>query len=378
MKKNSFAFIAHRVEPWNWLLNFRIFNHLHRRPELHWLWIWLAPVYVLVSIMQAFGKKSFDIVDEFEFNGMKSQTILLRNYAWHFMFPGLRKKIRQRILEAVLFAQKENDVIGLGALIKAEWLTKGGRWIVDSLGDKLKAKLVHGDTLTAAACIQQTGALIKKHNITSPVFLIGATSKIGRAVAIMLARNKIHVKMYTKSIKRAVVIIKEAGKFSGYLKVSTSLKDGKDCNLWLIGKSKPSKRILLRNIPKDTIIESFSVPNPFGEWNEQPRKDLLIIEAGLLAYDTNRTNIHFMMRLKAKIIYACYAGTVVHYYKKWKHHEVDEVDLKMLKPVWGAAKEIGFSLPPLPVLEKFPVEVIEKEKRLFVKKLANVPASTIF
>ena len=377
MEKNSFAFLAHRVEPWNWLLNFRIFNHLQRRPGLHWLWICLFWVYVPVSIVQAFGKKSFDVVDRFRFNGMKSQTILLRNYAWHFLFPSLRKKIRQRILLAVLSAQRENEVIGLGALTKAEWLTKGGRWIVDELGDKLRSKLVHGDTLTAATCIKQANLLIKKHKISTPVFVTGATSKIGRAVVLVLALNKIQVKMYTKSRERGIAITKEAGRFSQYIKISDSLEDGKDCKLWLIGKSKPSRSVLLRKIPRNAFVVNFSVPNPLGEGNEKPRKDLLVVEGGLLSYDPNKTNLRFTMRLRPGITYACHAATMVHCHKGWQHHEVDKVDLKALKDVWNASKEIGFFLPllPIPIPKESPVVVARK--RPLTERLADVPASVL-
>jgi hypothetical protein len=155
MRRKGFAFLAHRVEVWNWLLNFRMFDHLHRNSKLRWLWIWLWPICGIVSVFQIFSRSGFETVDEFQFNNMKSQTILLRNYAWHFLFKRTRQMIRQRILKAVLVAQKENDVIGLGALTKAEWLTKGGRWIVDQLGDRINAALVHGDTLTAATCLKQ-------------------------------------------------------------------------------------------------------------------------------------------------------------------------------------------------------------------------------
>ena len=46
--------------------------------------------------------------------------MLIRNFAWHFALKGQRQKIRERILKTVMEAQREADVIGLGALTKAE------------------------------------------------------------------------------------------------------------------------------------------------------------------------------------------------------------------------------------------------------------------
>jgi len=373
MEKTSFVFLAHRVESWNWLLNFKIFNHLHRRPELHWFWLWLWPVCAIVSFAQIFGKKGFEIVDDFQFAGIKSQTILLRNYAWHFLFGRIRKIIKQRILKAILFAQEKNQVIGLGALTKAEWLTQGGQWIVDKLGNKLHVPLVHGDTLTAAGVLKKIDEVIQKYFINTPVFITGATSKIGRPIALKLAENQISVKMYTKSEKRFAEIKAEAGKFGRYITMATSLKDGKTCQLWLTGKSKPSGKKLLRAIPKNAVVINFSVPNPLGENNEHPRKDLLVVEGGLLAYNLAATNLHFTMRLRPGLTYSCHAATVVHAYKKWKHHEVGRVELSMLKEVWQVATKLVFFLPVLPEV----VVLVTKEQKSLWKKLADVPASII-
>ena len=375
MEKTSFAFLAHRVESWNWLLNFKIFNYLHRKPELHWFWLWLWPVCAIVSFAQMFGRKSFETVDNFQFAGMKSQTILLRNYAWHFLFGRMRKAIKQRILEAVLSAQKDNQVIGLGALTKAEWLTQGGQWIVDKLGDKLQSSLVHGDTLTAAGVLKMVDAIFKKYHLGGPVFITGATSKIGQAVVLILARNQVFVKMYTNSNKRFVAIKETAGENGKFISKALSLKDGADCQLWLTGKSKPAGKKLLRAIPEGAVVMNFSVPNPLGENNFCPKSGVLAIEGGLLAYDPTITDLRFTMRLRPGLTYACHAATAVHAYKGWTHHEVSKVDIDILRHVWKASQEIGFFLPELP--EEVTQVAKYKEKKPLWKKLADVPASII-
>jgi hypothetical protein len=123
----KFTFIAHWVEPWNWL--FWWVDSLNENPNKSRFWIWLAPIYWSMSIGYLFGKKSHDIIDQFLFNeNIEGQTVLLRNFGWHFFVKSYREKIRQRILEAILNAQANNtNVVDLGALTKAEWLTKGGQ-----------------------------------------------------------------------------------------------------------------------------------------------------------------------------------------------------------------------------------------------------------
>ncbi len=382
----KFAFVANRVESWNFLLNFRLFKHLHRNSKWHWFWIWLAPLYWTVSVVSLFRRKGHDVVDDFHFLGeTRGQTILLKNYGWHFMLKKIQEKIKKRIAEAVLDAQREgNEVIGLGALTKAEWLTKGGRSIVDFLGDSLQVPLVHGDTLTAATVLKQVSAVMDKYGIShnSPIFITGSTSKIGRALVLVLAKEKIPVKMFTgdKTGERYLAIKKEAGDFAQYISRAFSFEEGNNCRIWLTGKSKPSGKKLIKKIPRRTILINFSVPNPLGEnslcLNSRP--DLTLIEGGLLAYDPSQTDLRFTMRLRPGLTYACHAGTAVHVYQGWPWHEVDQVELSMLEIVWETARAVGFFLPGLPELSCAEVKQTKKDKILFGKKMIKEMFSLLF
>jgi len=295
--------------------------------------------------MFVFGKRSYNIVDQFQFNGrLEGKIALIRNFGWQFFVGRFRNKIRQRILDAVLELQETTDVIGLGALAKAEWLTRGGKRIVEKLGDRLKVPIVHGDTLTAATVIKR----VLQFNL-SPVFLTGATSKIGRAVALDLVSRGITVKMFTESEGRFSEIRDEVDESNRYFLVnSLFLSDGKDCPLWITGKAIPAGKKLLKYIPTGAVVVNFSVPNPVHERLFKRRPDIRFVEGGLLAFDPNRSTQSFNMRLWAGETYACHAGTMVHAYMGWTHHEVGPVDMTKIWSVWDAADNLGFFLSPLP------------------------------
>ncbi len=344
MEKKRFVFIAHWVETWNWMLWWN--KDLHRHPEHAWRWIWLYPVYFAASVFYLFGKKSHDVVDTFKFNGLEGKIVLIRSFGWHFFINGHREKIRQKIFQAVLKEQAGADVIGLGALTKAEWLTRGGKRVVEKLGGRLKVPIVHGDTLTAATVIKR----ILQLNL-SPVFMTGATSKIGRAVALDLASRGITVKLFTESEGRFNEILEETEATGGYGKFlvnSLTLEDGKNCPLWVTGKAIPAGMELLKNIPKGAVVLNFSVPNPVSERAKKARLDVRFYEGGLLAFDPEKSTQSFNMRLWPGETYACHAGTMVHAYKGWTHNEVGPVDMKLLWPTYEAAEELGFFLSPLP------------------------------
>lgn len=350
--QKRFLFIAHWVENWNWMLWWS--KDLQQHPQHAWRWMWLWPVFFIISLFYLFGKKSYDEVDQFQFNGrLEGKIALIRNFGWQFFLKSQQNKIRARILKTVLVEQEKVDVIGLGALTKAEWLTAGGKWVVDKLGDKLKIPVVHGDTLTAGVVIKR----ILQFNPVS-VFLTGGTSKIGRAVALELATRGITVKLFTESRKRFVEIQREAGECGKFLvwpaiqkkdgSEVASLSEGRDCSLWVTGKAIPAGWKLLRFIPKGATVINFSVPNPVSERTFKKRPDVRFVEGGLIAFDSKRSSQSFNMRLWDGETYACHAGTMVHAYMGWTEHEVGPVDIARIWSVWTAAENLGFYLSPLP------------------------------
>jgi hypothetical protein len=65
-------------------------------------------------------------------------------------------------------------------------LNGGGTLFVNKHPD-LRVRVVHGNTLTAAVILNEIPSNVKE------VFMTGATSKLGRAIALYLCRKKIRV-----------------------------------------------------------------------------------------------------------------------------------------------------------------------------------------
>jgi predicted amino acid dehydrogenase len=338
-----FTFVVHYVETWNWLLP--IFGFLNRRPELARLFLWLTPLFVLMAELYRLLPKPFTVIDEFKFSGVPGDTLAVNNFGYHYLIKRFRKGIKQRICDTVLAAQQRGStVVGLGALNKAEWLTNGGEWIVKELGDRLKVPLVHGDSLTAAVVIEQALGILSKIG-EKQVYLIGPTSKIGRAVALSLVRNGIRVVMKTNSRRRYEAIMAEAGKDAYLLEHTDDLEDGSDCRLWITGKSDPSGAELIRHLPQDAVVLNFSVPDPLTPKVLKSRPDVRHFDGGLMAYSPSATSIHNTIRLVPGLTYACHAGTIVHAHMGWNEHEVGAVDVDRLSEYLGAAYDVGFRLP---------------------------------
>lgn len=342
------AFFAHYVENWNWLLCHAGIKRFNERPENYRYWVWLWPIYTSAAVWSMLGSAAFNVIEHYRFCGLNCQTVLLRNFGWQFFIPQYRRTIRRRILDTVLQIQDGVRVIGLGALIKDESLTRGGKLIVEHLGAQLKVPLVHGDTLTAATVTEQVLLLRQQMGVAASdsVMITGATSKIGRAVVLSLAQRGIPVKLYTGNKRRFAAIRDEAGVNGRFLEWAPSLEGGHDCLLWVTGKSIPKGKYLLSAVPVGASILNFAVPNPISRADVKTRRDLSVYEGGSLSFDQSKTNWR-ITRLPRGLIYACHAGAIVHAANNWTHHEIGPVDMDQIGNVWRSALGLGFSLPPL-------------------------------
>ncbi|KKU13179.1 MAG: hypothetical protein UX20_C0029G0004 [Candidatus Magasanikbacteria bacterium GW2011_GWC2_45_8] len=356
----GFVFIAHYVEVWNWWLNFRIFSFLHRRPELH---VWLLPFWpiaLLASVWYLLGKKPFNVVDTYKVNKdgglqeLTGHTILIRTFAWHFAFANKFPQIRERILMAAVYAQNELkvDVIGLGALTKAEWLTAGGKWLSEQ--DGIRVPVVHGDTATAWFVAERVEEVYRRFGFTGPIAVIGPTSKIGRAVILHLVAKGYEFLCYTDSADRFAAIRREIpGHKQNQMRRATVLNELSQCGFWLIGKAKPSGSALCNAIPRGAVVINFSVPDPLTPRWLSRRPDIRHFDGGLTTLPLGCT-LTFGMRLPVRTlpngmtdgsIYACWTGTVLHAILGWQEHEVGEVKMDELGQVADEANKLGICLP---------------------------------
>lgn len=352
-QSRKFAFIAHYVEPWNWLLNHRIFGFLHVHPQWRILLFPLFPLCWIMSVWYLIGRKPFQVVDTYCVNTeLKGYTILINNFAWHFLFPSYHETIRKRILAATLFAQNELGVhvVGLGALTKAETVTQGGVWLVEQPG--VTVPIVHGDTCTAWFVIKRLETVAKEVG-NRKVAMVGPTSKVGRAIMLYLAGRGFTFKAYTRSIERFQEIQSELPlHLRERLMHISDLRDASSCRIWVTGKSKPDGKRLLRFIPPGATVMNFAVPDPLDAAVLESRKDITHIEGGL-AKTPQSCDMRFMMRLRPHITYACTAGTMVHAYNRWSTCEVSEVDMNKLEPIGSACEALDLTLAPLQIEKPF-------------------------
>lgn len=171
------------------------------------------------------------------------------------------------------------------------------------------------------------------------VFLTGATSKIGKAVALYLAARGVKVNMLTPSEERfAEVRAMAAEEHRGNLVHCTSVKEGSHCKQWIVGK--PLEPREQTHAPSGSTFHQFVVP-PLKE----ARRDCTYGALPGMKLPDATVGVHSaMMDMDRRCVYACYAGAIVHALEDWQHHEVGAIDPERIDQTWDAAIKHGFKM----------------------------------
>ncbi|KAL6189160.1 hypothetical protein ACLB2K_040550 [Fragaria x ananassa] len=326
----DFVFLAHVVDLTSQMHVPFVFRSFASNPFSFRLFqVPFYPSGILVCLAMWAWAKTF-LITFYNLRGRLHQTWAVPRYGFQYFLPFALDGINNQIEQAIIRADKLGvKVISLAALNKNEALNGGGTLFVNKHAD-LRVRVVHGNTLTAAVILNE----IPKN--CQEVFLTGATSKLGRAIALYLCRRKVRVLMLTLSTERFQKVQKEApAEFQSYLVQVTKYQAARNCKTWIVGKwITPREQ---RWAPSGAHFHQFVVPPIFHFRRDCTYGDLAAMRLpddveglGSCEYTMDRGVVH-----------ACHAGGVVHFLEGWTHHEVGAIDVDRIDLVWDAALKHG-------------------------------------
>ncbi|KAK8919419.1 Protein ECERIFERUM 3 [Platanthera zijinensis] len=326
----DFVFLAHVVDVGSSLhvpFVFRSFSATAFRVVPHILLFWPGGFFTMLMM---WGWSKTFLLSFYNLHGRLHQYWVVPRYGFQYFLPFAKNGINNQIESAILRADKLGvKVLSLAALNKNEALNGGGTLFVNK-HPNLRVRIVHGNTLTAAVILNEIPKDVKE------VFLTGATSKLGRAIAMYLGRKKVRVLMLTLSTERFRKIQKEVPvDCQQYLVQVTKYQAAQNCKTWIVGKwiTFGEQRLA----PPGTYFHQFVVPPIAGfrrdcEYGKLAamRLPLDVKGLGMCEYTLERGAVH-----------ACHAGGVVHCLEDWTHHEVGAIDVDRIDLVWRAALKHG-------------------------------------
>ncbi|GAB4853620.1 Very-long-chain aldehyde decarbonylase cer3 [Ancistrocladus abbreviatus] len=327
----DFVFLAHVVDisaSVHVPFVFRSFSSYPYTTRLFIVGCW--PFAFLAMLVLWAWAKAFT-VSYYMLEGKLQNTWTVPRYGFQYFLPFAKKGINRQIEQAILKADRLGvKVLSLAALNKNESLNGGGVLFVNK-HPNLRVRVVHGNTLTAAVILND----IPKH--VKEVFLTGATSKLGRAIALHLCRRNVRVLMLTLSTERFQKIQKEAPvECQKYLVQVTKYQAAKSCKTWIAGKwITPREQSWA---PAGTHFHEFVVP-PILHF----RKDCTYGDLAAMKLPDNVQGLgNCEYTMERGVVHACHAGGMLHALEGWTHHEVGAIDVDRIDIVWQAALKHGF------------------------------------
>ncbi|KAM0989556.1 hypothetical protein ACFX15_012981 [Malus domestica] len=329
-KAPDFVFLAHVVDLSSSLhvpFVFRSFSSIPFSMRFFLVFGWLPGIVAMLA-MWAWAKTF--LISFYNLRDRLHQTWAVPRYGFQYFLPFALDGINNQIEQAILRADRMGvKVISLAALNKNEGLNGGGTLFVNKHPD-LRVRVVHGNTLTAAVILNEIPKDVKE------VFLSGATSKLGRAIALYLCRRRVRVLMLTLSTERFQKIQKEApADYQQYLVQVTKYHAAQNCKTWIVGKwITPREQ---RWAPSGTHFHQFVVP-PILQF----RKDCTYGDLAAMRLPDDVEGLGICeYTMDRGVVHACHAGGVVHYLEGWTHHEVGALDVDRIDLVWNAALKHG-------------------------------------
>ncbi|KAL6656046.1 hypothetical protein ACP70R_006872 [Stipagrostis hirtigluma subsp. patula] len=326
----EFVFLAHAVDVAQSLhvpFVLRTFAATPFAVRLFLLPMW--PFAFLVMLCMWACSKTF-VISGYTLRGRLHQMWAVPRYGFQYFLPFAKDGINKQIELAILRADKMGvKVLSLAALNKNEALNGGGTLFVNKHPD-LRVRVVHGNTLTAAVILNE----IPKG--TAEVFLTGATSKLGRAIALYLCKKRVRVLMMTLSTERFQRIQREAPpELRQYLVQVTKYRSAQHCRTWIVGKwLSPREQ---RWAPPGTHFHQFVVPPIIGF-----RRDCTYGKLAAMRLPKDVRGLATCeYSLDRGVVHACHAGGVVHFLEGYDHHEVGAIDVDRIDVVWEAALRHG-------------------------------------
>ncbi|KAK9100003.1 hypothetical protein Scep_023433 [Stephania cephalantha] len=270
------------------------------------------------------------IVTGYTLRNRMHQSWCVPRYGFQYFLPFAKDGINSQIEDGILEADKSGvKVISLAALNKNEALNGGGTLFVNKHPD-LRVRVVHGNTLTAAVILNEIPKDVQE------VFLSGATSKLGRAIALYLCRKKVRVMMLTQSKDRFKTIQMEApDEYQSYLIQVTKYQAGQNCKTWIAGKWLTPRQ--QGWAPAGTHFHQFVVPMIMSF-----RRDCTYGKLAAMKLPEDVEGLGTCeYTMPRGVVHACHAGGVVHFLEGYKHHEVGTIDVDKIDVVWEAALKHG-------------------------------------
>lgn len=337
---NRFAFLIH-------LRTFDDIVYIFPRlkPFMPILRLWQRPILFVFFRLQ--GRLGFSIRSKFKVGQKVEGHILL---IWltgeQMMSINQAHRIRERVLEATLYAQNKLkcDVIGLGALTSS--VTDSGEWLTRR--PEVKSTITHGDSYSvcvAAEGIQRIAKLVGLDLAKATIAIVGATGLIGEGLTYQLAPlvSK-ELILIGRNSKKLEAVKSEAERLGNKAIISIDIEDIEEADVVITATSWPKALVGPEHLKNGAIVYEVSQPRNVSQLVIKERADVMVVDG---AYVSIPDNIKFWwMGRPPHTSFACMSETIMQIMEGDFKNHIGKIDSDFVEEIRHRAEKHGFHHAP--------------------------------
>lgn len=253
-----------------------------------------------------------------------------------------------RVIEAGKLAKERGaKIIGLGAYVAGV----GRKGVL--VRNALDMPVTTGTNYTIAMAIEGVLEAARSVGIdlsSADVAIVGATGSIGKICSQILCREVSHLSLVGRNevrLKELASLLRSLGK--SQLQISTEVdKIVPRSDIIITATNSPYTLIKVDLVQSGSILCDISIPRNVSEKDALKRKDILVIDGGLVKPPGN-VNFNFNYGLAPDLTYACMAETMIlALEERFESYSLGgDVSLEKVKEIARLGKIHGFQLAKL-------------------------------
>lgn len=227
-------------------------------------------------------------------------------------------------------------------------MTRNGLAVVRHPG--IKAKITHGDALSAASTIPivKECARLKGIDIaTTTLAVVGGYGIVGRAAALLLSELNPHTIILTghNHNKLAAVSKELSGSFQGEIICSADNSAIRKADIVILTITSDRYIVGPQDLKENAIVVDMAQPHNMSQEVCNQRPDVLRVDGGYMSIAD--INLRFKMGPPRGTTFACLAETMISTLSADRDHHVGPVDMGFARSIMPLANSLGFEVAPV-------------------------------
>jgi len=280
------------------------------------------------------AKKSFSPVSHFKIFDKAEGWIVGLALTPKQMMNLPKEKVREKILQAVLFSQEKlgAEILMLGALTAP--LTSAGKWLVEN--PEVKLSINTGNTYTVAISIEaaEKAAGLAGLNISKvEIAIVGAAGVIGEAITKYFNQKNVNLILVERSEEK-FERLKPVLRGKRY-KLTCNLKEIINADIVITATCHPEALIRPEFLKKNAIVIDVAEPSDVPSNIEEVRPDVISIDGGRVKW--KNIDVGMNLGVPKNVGFACMTDVILQSLEERRENYVGSVNLNHVKETieWG-------------------------------------------